>query len=191
MGIDLAKGARTALVETTGVLTHIRVGLGWDPNSPGAQEFDLDASAIALQGNGRAPSRDYFVYYNNLSTPRGEIVHRGDSLTGEGSGDDEQIEVRLDLLSRAITRIVFPVTIHNAEYRRQSFGDVHNAYIRVVNTDTDTELVRYDLSASAAHDTSMLFGDLLREGDGWHFRALGEGGVQELAEIARSYGLDV
>ncbi|CAO5150293.1 metal stress adaptation protein (tellurite/manganese resistance) [Frankia sp. AiPs1] len=191
MGIDLAKGASTVLAETSGILTHITVGLGWDPNRPGAEEFDLDASAIALQANDRAPNRSYFVYYNNLSTPRGEIVHRGDNLTGAGSGDDEQIEVRLDLLSRAITRIVFPVSIHNAEFRRQSFGDVHEAYIRIVNADTGEELVRYDLTASAARDTSMLFGDLLRADDGWHFRALGEGGVRGLTEIARSYGLDV
>jgi tellurium resistance protein TerD len=191
VGIDLAKGASAALAERTGALTHLTVGLGWDPNRPGAEEFDLDASAIALQSDDRAPSRSYFVYYNNLSSPRGEIVHRGDNLTGEGAGDDEQIEVRLDLLSSAITRIVFPVSIHNADYRHQSFGDVHGAYIRVVDTDTDEELVRYDLSTTAARDTSMLFGELLRARDGWRFRAIGEGGVSGLAEIARSYGLDV
>ncbi|MCK9894120.1 TerD family protein [Frankia sp. AgB32] len=191
MGIDLAKGASAALAERTDVLTHITVGLGWDPNRPGAEEFDLDASAIALQGDGRAPGLSYFIYYNNLSSPRGEIVHRGDNLTGEGAGDDEQIDVRLDLLSSAITRIVFPVSIHNADYRHQSFGDVHGAYIRVVNADTDEELVRYDLSSSAARDTSMLFGELLRSADGWHFRAVGEGGVDGLAEIARAYGLAV
>ncbi|SNQ51319.1 putative stress adaptation protein [Frankia canadensis] len=191
MGIDLAKGASAALTDTTAALTHITVGLGWDPNRPGAEEFDLDASAIALQDDGRAPGLTYFVYYNNLSTPRGEIVHRGDNLTGEGAGDDEQIQVRLDLLSSAITRVVFPVSIHNADYRRQSFGDVRGAYIRVVNAETETELVRYDLSTTAARDTSMLFGELLRAADGWHFRALGEGGVADLAEIARSYGLAV
>lgn len=190
MGIDLAKGATAALAET-GTLTHITVGLGWDPNRPGGEEFDLDASAIALQSDGRAPARNYFVYYNNLNSPRGEIVHRGDNLTGEGAGDDEQIEVRLDLLSSAITRIIFPVSIHNADYRRQSFGDVRGSYIRVINTETSEELVRYDLAATAARDTSMLFGELIREPDGWHFRALGEGGVSGLAEIARSYGLDV
>ncbi|KJE20636.1 putative stress response protein, TerZ- and CABP1 [Frankia torreyi] len=191
MGIDLAKGGSVALTEATETLTHITVGLGWDPNRPGAEEFDLDASAIALQENDRAPSLSYFVYYNNLSSPRGEIVHRGDNLTGEGAGDDEQIDVRLDLLSSAITRIVFPVSIHNADYRHQSFGDVHGAYIRVVSTDTGDELVRYDLSSTAARDTSMLFGELHRDGGGWHFRALGEGGVAGLAEIARGYGLDV
>ncbi|EIV93071.1 TerD family protein [Frankia sp. QA3] len=192
MGIDLAKGGSVALAEAAETLTHITVGLGWDPNRPGAEEFDLDASAIALQGNDRAPSLSYFVYYNNLGSPRGEIVHRGDNLTGEGAGDDEQIDVRLDLLSSAITRIVFPVSIHNADYRHQSFGDVHGAYIRVVNADTGDELVRYDLSTTAARDTSMLFGELHRGGGGgWHFRALGEGGVAGLAEIARGYGLDV
>ena len=191
MGIDLAKGASAALADRTATLTHITVGLGWDPNRPGGEEFDLDASAIALQDNGRVPARDYFVYYNNLSTPRGEIVHLGDNLTGEGTGDDEQIQVRLDLLSSAITRIVFPVSIHNADYRHQSFGDVRGAYIRVIDAQTDVELLRYDLSATAARDTSMLFGELLRAQDGWHFRAVGEGGVADLAGIARSHGVDV
>lgn len=191
MGIDLAKGASAALADRTATLTHITVGLGWDPNRPGGEEFDLDASAIALQDNGRVPARDYFVYYNNLSTPRGEIVHLGDNLTGEGTGDDEQIQVRLDLLSSAITRIVFPVSIHNADYRHQSFGDVRGAYIRVIDAQADVELLRYDLSATAARDTSMLFGELLRAQDGWHFRAVGEGGVADLAGIARSHGVDV
>jgi len=191
VGIDLAKGASAALADRTATLTHITVGLGWDPNRPGGEEFDLDASAIALQDNGRVPARDYFVYYNNLSTPRGEIVHLGDNLTGEGTGDDEQIQVRLDLLSSAITRIVFPVSIHNADYRHQSFGDVRGAYIRVIDAQTDVELLRYDLSATAARDTSMLFGELLRAQDGWHFRAVGEGGVADLAGIARSHGVDV
>jgi tellurium resistance protein TerD len=191
VGIDLAKGASAALADRTATLTHITVGLGWDPNRPGGEEFDLDASAIALQDNGRVPARDYFVYYNNLSTPRGEIVHLGDNLTGEGTGDDEQIQVRLDLLSSAITRIVFPVSIHNADYRHQSFGDVRGAYIRVIDAQADVELLRYDLSATAARDTSMLFGELLRAQDGWHFRAVGEGGVADLAGIARSHGVDV
>ncbi|WP_462188495.1 MULTISPECIES: TerD family protein [unclassified Frankia] len=191
MGIDVVKGGSVALTGATGGLTHITVGLGWDPNAPGSEEFDLDASAIALQADGRAPNRSYFIYYNNLSSPRGEIVHRGDNLTGEGAGDDEQIEVRLNLLSSAITRIVFPVSIHNADYRHQSFGDVTGAYIRVVNASTDDELVRYDLTTAAARDTSMLFGELYRDQDGWRFRALGQGGVSGLAAIARGYGLDV
>jgi tellurium resistance protein TerD len=191
VGIDVLKGGSVALADATENLTHITVGLGWDPNSPGSEEFDLDASAIALEANGRAPNRSYFVYYNNLASPRGEITHRGDNLTGEGAGDDEQIDVRLDLLSHAITRIVFPVSIHNADYRHQSFGNVHNAYIRIVNASSGQELARYDLTTTAATDTSMLFGELHRDGTGWHFRALGQGGIAGLAGIARGYGLDV
>jgi tellurium resistance protein TerD len=191
VGIDVLKGGSVALAETTENLTHITVGLGWDPNSPGSEEFDLDASAIALEADGRAPNRSYFIYYNTLASPRGEITHRGDNLTGEGAGDDEQIDVRLDLLSHAITRIVFPVSIHNADYRHQSFGDVHAAYIRIVNAGSGRELARYDLTTTAATDTSMLFGELYRDGLGWHFRAVGQGGVSGLAAIARGYGLDV
>lgn len=198
MGIDVTKGASVPLDADGSGLTHVTVGLGWDPAAPGGEDFDLDASAIALTGTGRAPSRGYFVYYNNLTTPRREIVHRGDSLTGENAGDDEQIDVHLEALSASIRRIVFPVSIYNAEYRGQSFGDVRNAYIRVVDAATGQEITRYDLSTDAATETAMLFGELYRDdpgdppGDvGWHFRALGQGRVTGLVGIAREYGVDV
>ncbi len=191
-------GAGVALLSKGTGLTHITVGLGWDPDLTGSTEFDLDASAIALTADGRAPSRDFFVYFNNLSSPLSEIVHRGDNLTGEADGDgsgestdDEQIDIRLDRLSRSITRIVFPVSIYHAEDRQQNFGDVRNAYIRVLDTDSGTQVARYDLTTQAATETAMLFGEVVRDGTGWTFRALGEGRVTGLTGIAREYGLDV
>jgi tellurium resistance protein TerD len=191
VGINVTKGASVPLDADGSGLTQVNVGLGWDPAAPGGEDFDLDASAIALTEAGTAPSRAYFVYYNNLTTPRREIVHRGDSLTGENGGDDEQIDVHLEALSTSITRIVFPVSIHNAEYRGQSFGDVRNAYIRVVDAGTGRQIARYDLSTDAATETAMLFGELYRDDSGWHFLALGQGRLTGLVGIAREYGVDV
>ncbi|WP_239334543.1 TerD family protein [Frankia sp. CiP3] len=198
MDIEGRGSAGVALLAKGAGLTHITVGLGWDPDLTGSTEFDLDASAIALTADGRAASRDFFVYFNNLTSPRHEIVHRGDNLTGaaEGNGtgdpgDDEQIDIRLDRLSHSITRIVFPVSIYHAEDRQQSFGDVRNAYIRVLDAESGNQIARYDLTTQAATETAMLFGEVAREGNGWTFRALGEGRVTGLTGIAREYGLDV
>lgn len=188
MTVDVTKGHSVALGKDDG-LTRVTVGLGWDPAPRGADEdFDLDASVLALGADDRIVSREYFVFFNNLTSPRGEIVHRGDNLTGEGDGDDEQIDIQLDALSRTIVRIVFAVTIHNADYRHQSFGDVRNAFIRVVDTAHGTLLARYDLSTDAATETAMLFGELYRADGGWRFRALGQGRIDGLAGIARQFG---
>jgi tellurium resistance protein TerD len=191
VSVDVGKGQVIALRPPRSGLHHVTVGLGWDPNRTGFTEFDLDASAIALTDEGRAPSREYLVYFNNLSSPRGELRHRGDNLTGDQAGDDEQIDVQLDALSRIITRVVFTVTIHDADYRGQSFGDVQGAYIRVMASDTGRELARYDLTTHAATETAMLFGELYRTHAGWEFRAIGEGRLGSLDGIARHYGLDV
>jgi tellurium resistance protein TerD len=192
MVVDVSKGDSVALHDEGSTLHRVTVGLGWDPAPRGADEdFDLDASALALGADGRLISRDYFVFFNNLASPRQEIVHRGDNLTGEGDGDDEQIEVHLEDLSKTADRVVFAVTIHNADYRHQDFGHVHNAFIRVVDTERGVELARYDLTTSAAHETAMLFGELYRVETGWRFRALGQGRIDGLAGIARQFGFDV
>jgi tellurium resistance protein TerD len=190
--VDVTKGHDVALVRDGG-LTSVTVGLGWDPAPRGAEDdFDLDASALALGLDGQIVSQQYFVFFNNLVSPRGEVVHRGDNLTGEGTGDAEQIEVHLDELSSTIVRVVFAVTIHNADYRHQSFGDVRNAFIRVVDAGHGgRELARYNLSTDAATETAMLFGELFRAGDGWRFRALGQGRIDGLAGIARQFGFAV
>jgi tellurium resistance protein TerD len=189
--VDVTKGSSVALGKDGG-LSRVTVGLGWDPAPRGAEDdFDLDASALALGADDLIISPQYFVFFNNLASPRNEIVHLGDNLTGEGSGDDEQIEVHLDGLSSSVVRIVFAVTIHNADYRHQSFGDVRNAFIRVADTGHGRELARYNLSTDAATETSMLFGELYRADGGWRFRALGQGRTDGLAGIARQFGFAV
>jgi tellurium resistance protein TerD len=189
--VDVTKGSSVAL-DKVGGLTRVIVGLGWDPAPGGAEEdFDLDASALALGTDDTIVSREYFVFFNNLSSPRGEIVHLGDNLTGEGSGDDEQIDVNLEALSSTVARVVFAVTIHNADYRHQSFGDVRNAFIRVLDAGQGEVLARYDLSTSAAAETAMLFGELFRADGGWRFRALGQGRVDGLGGIAGQFGFKV
>ncbi|OHV34972.1 MULTISPECIES: TerD family protein [Pseudofrankia] len=192
MTVDVTKGASIALTKEGSDLTRVTVGLGWDPAPRGSEEdFDLDASALALRADGRIVSRDYFVFFNNLSSTHNEITHRGDSLTGEGDGDNEQIDVQLDALPPTVERVVFAVTIHNADYRRQDFGHVQHAFIRVVDAVRGVQLARYDLTHEAAADTAMLFGELYRDDRGWHFRALGQGRQDGLAGIARQFGFDV
>lgn len=191
MGPEAERDDGVVLRGESGTPSRITVGLGWDPNVAGSIEFDLDASAIAVTAADLAPSPEYFVYFNHLSSPRGELRHRGDNLTGDLPGDDEQIDIDLDRLSRTIVRIVFAVTIYDAEFRRQSFGDVRNAYIRVLETDSGTEIARYDLTTDAATETAMLYGEVCRAETGWRFRPLGEGRVSGLTGIAREYGVFV
>jgi len=192
MTVDVTKGASVALSKEGSDLTRVTVGLGWDPAPSSADEdFDLDASALVLGADGRIVSRDYFVFFNNLTSTYDEVTHRGDNLTGEGGGDDEQIDVQLDKLSGTVERVVFAVTIHNADYRRQNFGDMRNAYIRVVDATRGGELARYHLTTEAATETAMLFGELYRDSGGWRFRALGQGRRDGLAGIARQFGFDV
>ena len=189
MTVDVTKGGSVALDKAGGPLSRVMVALGWDPAAKGATEdFDLDASVFALGADDRLIAPGYFVFFNNLASPRGEITHRGDNLTGEGDGDDEQVEIQLDELSRTVVRVVFVVTIHNADYRHQDFGGVRNAFIRVVDSARGVEVARYDLSTEAKHETAMLFGEIYRGGTGWRFRALGQGRIDDLAGVARQFG---
>jgi tellurium resistance protein TerD len=192
VNIDVTKGATVALGKAGGPLSRVTVCLGWDPAAKGAaDDFDLDASVFALGADDRIIAPGYFVFFNNLSSPRGEIRHQGDNLTGDGDGDDEQIEIELDELSRTVVRVVFVVTIHNADYRHQDFGDVRNAYIRVVDSVRGVELARYDLSTEAKHETAMLFAEIYRGESGWRFRALGQGRIDDLAGVARQFGFAI
>ncbi|WP_066467088.1 TerD family protein [Skermania piniformis] len=172
-------------------LRSVAVGLGWDVRTTSGAEFDLDASAIATGADRRVLSDKYFVFFNNLRSPDGAIVHTGDNLTGDGDGDDEVIEVDLAAVSAEVTNIFFPVSIYDAEGRGQSFGQVQNAFIRVVDRATGAELTRYDLSEDASTETAMVFGELYRRGSEWKFRAVGQGYASGLAGIARDYGVDV
>jgi tellurium resistance protein TerD len=144
-----------------------------------------------LKADGNVLSDKYFIFFNNKKSPDGVVVHQGDNLTGAGSGDDEVIFVDLNRMKTEALRIVFVVTIYQAEARKQDFGQVDNAFIRIVNRDTNQELARYDLGKEFSHETSMLFGDVYREGNEWHFRAVGEGYKGGLGEAARNFGVNV
>ncbi|MFG2889270.1 TerD family protein [Streptomyces sp. NPDC048248] len=190
MGVTLAKGGNVSLSKAAPNLTQIMVGLGWDARSTTGAPFDLDASAL-LCGSGRVLGDEYFVFYNNLKSPEGSVEHTGDNLTGEGEGDDESILVDLPQVPEAVDKIVFPVSIHDAELRGQSFGQVSNAFIRVVNQADGSELARYDLSEDASSETAMIFGELYRYNGEWKFRAVGQGYASGLRGIALDFGVNV
>jgi len=191
MAVTLAKGGNVSLSKEAPGLTAVAVGLGWDVRTTMGADFDLDASALLVGSNGKVLSDSHFVFYNNLASPDGSVQHTGDNLTGEGEGDDETINVELSTVPGEVEKIVFPVSIYDAPARNQSFGQVRNAYIRVVNRGNDSEIARYDLTEEASAETAMIFGELYRYGGEWKFRAVGQGYANGLAGIARDYGVNV
>ncbi|GAB2775027.1 TerD family protein [Streptomyces sp. NPDC054796] len=191
MGVSLAKGGNVSLSKEAPGLTAVTVGLGWDVRTTTGTDYDLDASALLCDASGKVASDQHFVFYNNLTSPDGAVEHTGDNLTGEGEGDDESVNVNLAGLPAAIERVVFPVSIHDAESRGQSFGQVRNAFIRVVNRADGRELARYDLTEDASTETAMVFGELYRHGGEWKFRAIGQGYASGLAGIAADFGVNV
>ena len=191
MGVSLAKGGNVSLSKEAPGLTAVTVGLGWDVRTTTGADYDLDASALLCTEAGKVVSDAHFVFYNNLTSPDGSVRHTGDNLTGEGEGDYEAVEVALSTVPAEIAKIVFPVSIHDAESRGQSFGQVRNAFIRVVNQADGAELARYDLSEDASTETAMVFGELYRHGAEWKFRAVGQGYASGLAGIAADFGVNV
>ena len=191
MGVSLSKGGNVSLSKEAPGLTAVLVGLGWDVRTTTGQDFDLDASAIMLNASGQAGNDGNFVFFNNLKSPDGSVEHTGDNTTGEGEGDDEALKVNLAGVPQDIERIVFPVSIYDAESRQQSFGQVRNAFIRIVNQADNKELARYDLTEDASTETAMVFGELYRNGAEWKFRAVGQGYASGLAGIAKDFGVNV
>jgi tellurium resistance protein TerD len=191
MGVSLSKGGNVSLTKAAPNLTAVAVGLGWDVRTTTGTDFDLDASAIATGADKKVLSDQHFVFFNNLTSPDGSVEHTGDNLTGEGEGDDEVVKVNLAGVPADVTKIVFPVSIHDAEARGHSFGQVRNAFIRVVNQAGGAELARYDLSEDAATETAMVFGELYRSGAEWKFRAVGQGYASGLAGIATDFGVNL
>ncbi|TKV57843.1 TerD family protein [Nakamurella flava] len=191
MGVSLTKGGNVSLTKAAPGLKAVAVGLGWDVRSTTGTDFDLDASALGLGEDHKIVSDEYFVFFNNTKSPEGAIEHKGDNLTGEGEGDDEVIAVDLSTVPTSVSSIVFPVSIYEGDARGQSFGQVRNAFIRVVNTEDNNELARYDLSEDASTETAMVFGELYRSGTEWKFRAIGQGYAAGLAGIARDFGVNV
>ncbi|MEV5831701.1 TerD family protein [Spirillospora sp. NPDC052242] len=191
MGVSLSKGGNVSLTKEAPGLTAVVVGLGWDVRTTTGTDFDLDASALLLDAENKVLSDQHFVFFNNLKSPDGSVEHTGDNLTGEGEGDDEQIQVGLSVVPAEVSKIVFPVSIYDADSRQQNFGQVRNAFIRVVNKADNSEIARYDLSEDASTETAMVFGELYRNGDEWKFRAVGQGYASGLSGIASDFGVNV
>jgi len=191
MGVSLSKGGNVSLSKAAPDLTAVTVGLGWDVRVTTGADFDLDASALLLGADGKVLSDQHFVFFNNLTSPDGTVEHTGDNLTGEGEGDDEAVNVDLAGMDSRVDRIVFPVSIYDAVNRGQAFGQVRNAFIRVVNRADGSELARYDLTEDASTETAMVFGELYRYNSEWKFRAIGQGYASGLHGIAQDFGVNV
>ncbi|MFD4394459.1 TerD family protein [Kitasatospora sp. NPDC058397] len=191
MGVSLSKGGNVSLTKEAPGLSAVVVGLGWDVRTTTGTDFDLDASALLCNEQGKVASDGNFVFFNNLKSADGSVEHTGDNRTGEGEGDDEAIKVSLVGVPADVQKIVFPVSIYDAENRGQNFGQVRNAFIRVVNQADNTELARYDLSEDASTETAMVFGELYRNGAEWKFRAIGQGYASGLRGIAQDFGVNV
>ncbi|WP_020561730.1 TerD family protein [Methylosarcina fibrata] len=191
MGISLSKGGNISLSKTDPTLKNVIVGLGWDTRATDGADFDLDASAFMVKEDGKVRSDSDFIFYNQIRSTCGSVEHAGDNRTGAGEGDDETIIVLLDKVPPDVQRIVFTVTIHEADARKQNFGQVARAFVRIVNKDSNNEVARYDLSEDASVETAMIFGEIYRHGGEWKFRAVGQGYAGGLAALARQYGVHV
>ncbi|WP_322761066.1 TerD family protein [Frankia sp. Cr2] len=189
--VSLSKGGNVSLSKVAPNLTAVTVGLGWQVRQTSGADYDLDASAIVVNDWGKVLSDQYFVFFNNLVSPDGAVKHLGDNLVGGGGGDDEQITVELFALTPQASKIVFAVSIYDAEARRQTFGQVREAFIRVVDSTAGTEIARYDLTEDASTETAMIFGELYRHSNEWKFRAVGQGYASGLRGIALDFGVNV
>jgi len=192
MPVNLQKGQKVSLTKGNPGLTKVVVGLGWDVNQfDTGGEFDLDTAAFLLTDSGKVSDAKDFVFYGNLSHPSGAVQHMGDNLTGAGDGDDEQIKIDLSKVPASVSRIAFTVTIYEAEQRRQNFGQVNNAFIRIYNEATGEEMLRYDLGEDFSIETAAVFGELYKNGGEWKFNAIGSGYQGGLAALCANYGVDV
>ncbi|WP_296268205.1 TerD family protein [Pseudomonas sp. UBA6562] len=191
MAVSLSKGGNVSLSKEAPGLAEVTVGLGWDARVTDGAEFDLDASVFVVGENGKVLNDAGFIFYNNKTSADGSIEHLGDNRSGQGDGDDEQVNVKLTGLAPDVKKLVFAVTIHDADARKQSFGQVSNAYIRVINKADGKELARYDLSEDASTETAMIFGELYRNGDEFKFKAIGQGFAGGLKPLAEAHGVSI
>ncbi|MDD5276107.1 MAG: TerD family protein [Methylovulum sp.] len=191
MAISLTKGANVNLSKEAPGLNKIAVGLGWDARATDGAAFDLDASAFLVKLDGKVRSDNDFCFFNNKVVADGAVQHAGDNTTGAGDGDDEVIRVELAKIPADLDKVVFTVTIYDAETRKQNFGQVNHAYIRIVNEDGGQEIARYDLSEDASIETAMIFGEIYRIGTEWKFKAVGQGFAGGLGPLATSFGVNV
>ncbi|CDI01181.1 MAG: TerD family protein [Candidatus Competibacter denitrificans] len=191
MAISLNKGGKLSLSKEAPDLKKVLVGLGWDARATDGADFDLDASAFLLDASGKVRSEADFIFYNQLKSACGSVQHTGDNRTGAGEGDDEAVMVDLTKVPADVQKITFTVTIHEADQRRQNFGQVGNAFIRLVNAETNAEVARYDLAEDASTETAMIFGEIYRHGSEWKFGAVGQGYAGGLAAMCNQYGIKI
>lgn len=192
MAIQLSKGQRIDLTKDNPTLSKIIIGLGWDVKTyDGGQDYDLDASAFLLNSAGKCRHELDFIFYNNLRSSDGSVEHTGDNRTGEGDGDDEQIKVDLAKVPADVDRIAITVTIHDAEARNQNFGQISNAFVRLVDEVTGQEILNFDLGEDFSIETAVVFCELYRHGGDWKFNAVGAGFQGGLAALVNAYGLSV
>ena len=191
MAISLNKGGNVNLSKEAPSLENVLIGLGWDARATDGKDFDLDASLFMVKDDGKVPDDSHFIFYNQATSPDQSVEHTGDNLTGEGEGDDETIHVTLSKVPATIQRLVIVVTIHEAEARSQNFGQVSNAFVRIVNRDNNEEVVRFDLSEDYSTETAMIFGEIYRHSGDWKFKAVGQGFAGGLKALAQQHGVNV
>ncbi|MBQ9243252.1 MAG: TerD family protein [Proteobacteria bacterium] len=194
MAVKLKKGQRVSLDKG---MQHALIGLGWDTNGySGSSDFDLDACAFMLGANGRVRCDEDFIFYGNLQSPDGSVIHTGDNRTGAGDGDDEVIMIDFTKIPTDVQKIAITVTIYEAQERRQNFGQVSNAYVRVARTESNDDYVgeeelRFDLAEDFSIETALVVCEIYRHNGSWKFNAVGAGYSGGLEALCRSYGVDV
>ncbi|HEX5382902.1 General stress protein 16U [compost metagenome] len=191
MAISLNKGGNLSLSKTDPSLNQVLIGLGWDARATDGVDFDLDASAFLLAANDKVRAETDFIFYNQTRSPEGSVEHTGDNRTGAGDGDDEAVKIDLAKVPAEVQKIAITVTIHDAASRGQNFGQVQNAFIRVVNDQTNVEIVRFDLNEDYSTETAMIFGELYRHNGEWKFRAVGQGYNGGLSAMCHQYGISI
>nr|WP_314264476.1 TerD family protein [uncultured Moellerella sp.] len=191
MAVSLVKGGNVSLTKEAPTMNVAMVGLGWDARVTDGSEFDLDASVFMVGEDGKVISDSGFIFFNNKLSACGSVEHQGDNRTGEGDGDDEQVKITLAKIPADVKKLVFAVTIYDAEKRTQNFGMVSNSYMRITNNDNSTEIARFDLSEDASTETAMVFGELYRHGAEWKFKAVGQGFAGGLSALASQHGVNI
>ncbi len=191
MSVSLQKGGNVSLDKVAPGMTKMLIGLGWDERATDGAMFDLDASIFLLKADGKVRGDNDFIFYNNLTSSDGSVVHQGDNRTGAGDGDDEAVKIDLTKVPAEVDKISVTVTIDDAVSRNQNFGQVANAFIRVVNDESNEEVARYDLSEDYSIETAMIFGEIYRHGSEWKFKAVGQGYEGGLKALAIGYGINI
>jgi tellurium resistance protein TerD len=193
MAVSLSKGGNISLSKEAGSagLSKLTVGLGWDARVTDGAAFDLDCTVYLLSAAGKVRSDADFIFYNQTKSTCGSVEHTGDNKDGGGEGDDEQVKVDVTKVPADVQKVSFAVTIHEAETRRQNFGMVSNAFIRVINDADGKELTRFDLGEDFSIETAVIFGEIYRNNNEWKFKAIGQGFAGGLAPLAKNFGVNI